>query len=81
MDEFKTDFAGFKMRAKELLDKLPSLDMKQMGNGFHCLGITYLETDFKNDNEQNQAAIVLELVNKKIMDREMILLRQDFERE
>jgi hypothetical protein len=73
--EFKTDFNGFKMRAKEFLDMIPKLKtVEQLDSGYKALGISYLEADFKNDMERDQAVIVLQLVNRRIMSQSIMSL-------
>lgn len=77
MDEYKKNYEGFKQSAKEYLDALPkATSQESIENGFKCLTLIYLNM-IGSQMELDSAAIVLKVVGRKMMEKELELILVD----
>ncbi len=65
------DLNGLKRLGKEFLDALPNATLEEADAGFKCFSLAYLNADFANDLELNQAAILLQILSKKLIEKEV----------
>lgn len=63
-------YDDFKRLGKEFLDALPTSTEEEAEAGFKCFTIAYLHGDF-NETEQYQASIVVQIIGKKLLQKEM----------
>lgn len=68
---FECSWEEFKHRAKEFNDAVPTLDYEGLENGYKALGMSYL--GMKEDMWQHSAAIVLKMMMKKMIERQIEL--------
>ena len=72
MNNFEVDLDGLKRLGKEFLDALPTATIEEADNGFKCFSLAYLNGNF-TDLEQHQAAILLQIISRKFVQREIEL--------
>lgn len=68
---FDCSWEEFKQRAKEFHDAVPTLDYDGLENGYKALGMSYL--GMKEDMWQHSAAIVLKMMMKEMIERQIEL--------
>lgn len=66
------DLNGLKRLGKEFLDALPTANLEEADAGFKCFSLAYINGDF-NEREQLQAEILLKIMSRKLMEREVEL--------
>lgn len=71
MSTFDCSWEEFKQRAKEFHDAVPTLDYDGLENGYKALGMSYL--GMKEDMWQHSAAIVLKMMMKAMIERQIEL--------
>ena len=71
MSTFDCSWEEFKQRAKEFHDAVPTLDYDGLENGYKALGMSYL--GMKEDMWQHSAAIVLKMMMKAMVERQIEL--------
>ena len=71
MSDFDCSWEEFKQRAKEFHDAVPTLDYDGLENGYKALGMSYL--GMKEDMWQHSAAIVLKMMMKEMIERQIEL--------
>lgn len=71
MSTFDCSWEEFKQRAKEFHDAVPTLDYDGLENGYKALGMSYL--GMKEDMWQHSAAIVLKMMMKEMIERQIEL--------
>lgn len=72
VNTLQTDFNGLKRLAKEFLDALPTANIEEADAGFKCFSLAWLHGDFST-LEKLQADILLQIISKKYMLREIEL--------
>ena len=77
ISDYKTDFDGLKRLGKEFLDALPTATIEEADAGLKCFQLAYLNGDF-TENEQLQAAMLLKIISKKFIIREVELCGSDY---
>jgi len=71
MSMFDCSWEEFKQRAKEFHDAVPTLDYDGLENGYKALGMSYL--GMKEDMWQHSASIVLKMMMKEMIERQIEL--------
>lgn len=71
MSDFDCSWEEFKQRAREFHDAVPTLDYDGLENGYKALGMSYL--GMKEDMWQHSAAIVLKMMMKEMIERQIEL--------
>jgi hypothetical protein len=71
MSTFDCSWEEFKQRAKEFHDAVPTLDYDGLENGYKALGMSYL--GMKEDMWQHSAAVVLKMMMKEMIERQIEL--------
>lgn len=71
MSDFDCSWEEFKQRAKEFHDAVPTLDYDGLENGYKALGMSYL--GMKEDMWQHSASIVLKMMMKEMIERQIEL--------
>lgn len=77
ISDYKTDFDGLKHLGKEFLDALPTATIEEADAGFKCFSLAYLNGNF-DEREALQAAMLLQIISKKFILREVELAGSDY---